>query len=157
MLLLYAVKGCLETPALYYITVVMSAPRPRPWVTSGWSLRKSTGSPRISSSFNCWARLATCQGQSCRLHAPAQEIKASSFRQERASPPRPDSPSHAHLWHAAPAASPSPPFTPPTSGAVLLDWHILDEGVRGNYVSRAFQTHNFPKHMDIWGKEQLVT
>lgn len=82
----------------------MSAPRPRPWVTSGWSLRKSTGSPRISSSFNCWARLATCQGQSCRLHAPAQEIKASSFRQERASPPCPDSPSHAHLWHAAPAA-----------------------------------------------------
>lgn len=44
-----------------------------------------------------------------------------------------------------------------TAGRFLLDWHIFDEGVWGNYVSRAFQTRNTPKHMDIWGKEQPVT
>lgn len=34
----------------------MSACRPRSWLTSGWSLRKSTGSFSVSSSFNRWAR-----------------------------------------------------------------------------------------------------
>lgn len=68
----------------------------------------------------------------------AQEIRASS--------PCPPCPlSCSCVWQAAPAANPS-------TGLARLD-----EGARGNYVSRAFQAHDFPKHMDIWGKEQLVT
>lgn len=66
--------------------------------------------------------------------------------------PCPDSCSHARLLHTAPGANPNSPFTPTTSVTSLLDWHILDEGARGNYVSRAFQTHNFSQTYGHMGK-----
>lgn len=65
-------------------------------------------------------------------------------------------PAHTHTHLGLLCGKPNSPFTPTTSVTLLLDWHILDEGVQGNYVSRAFQTHNFPKHMDIWEKNNLL-
>lgn len=63
---------------------------------------------------------------------------------------------HTHALRAAPVANPTLPSHSTPSVTLVLDWHTLDEGVRGNYVSRAFQTHNFPKHMDIWEKNNLL-
>lgn len=84
---------------------------------------------------------------------PAQEIKASASRERGPLSPGLDACSHTS---GCSCGKPNSPFTPATSVTLLLDWHISDEGVRGNYVSRAFQTHSFPKHIDIWEKNNLL-
>lgn len=143
-------KGCPETPGSHRITVLTSALRPRYGSLVGGHCKNAQApsvSLNLSSAGPSWpwarARAAGCTPQLGKAKPPAA---------------LPLQPLRRMLLARCSHCKRGPPLTPTATAVTLLpDWHLSGEGARGNYVSRALQTCNFPKHMDIWGKEQLVT